>query len=600
MLRRITRSAGLLALSCPALALALAAGSPSAGAGTGLGHAVTARPPGGATPGIDPAYIYSQLDNLTRFQHREAGYRAGSAGHSGFARYWERQMLRLLGPFGARAHTYRFPVRGWAGRPATAPAANVEVTVPGLTSPAQIVVIGCHYDGEADSTESAYDDGSGCAIELGVAKSMAAFWSEHHLYPARTLRFIIFDAEEQGLFGSYHYVSDIARNDLRNISLMINEEQNGIAYPLRYLGKSANPLMPFFAYLSPLSGNHVYPHYTTSPRQRAGLLQLRFLVRSAVAASFKRYRAMGDQMLTYHGPSGADMWQPIFTAGQLGNVRVLSDTLGSSDQVPFTATGVRSATFVGNASYYQHDAPPGSYPYDRPQDTFALMNTYADGGRAPSHALKLALSLPGMLTTRLLSQPAVLGAARPDGRPVATIGEIGVIRPGRPATFTAGAAYDPGRPGTRLRFSWGFGDGQTGTGPTVLHVYRASGHYTLRLSVAAGQGRPRVISRRLLVAPQPPLRNPYSRLPRAAANSIGYLVARGLPPANPAVKLPAPTAGAHDMVGTVAHVRRLRARAHPRRPAAAGPAPITWALGSLGAVLVLASLLLAVRRGRRN
>src|SRR5215813_1503325 len=374
MLKRITRFAGLLAVTCPALALALAAGSATAdGDDARLGHAVTAHTPGAATPGIDPAYIYSQLDNLvTRFQHREAGCRAGSAGHSGFARYWKREMLRLLGPFGARAESYRFPVRGWVGRPATAPAADVEVTVPGLTSPSHVVVIGFHYDGEADSTESAYDDGSGCAIELGVAKSMAAFWRQHHLYPARTLRFIIFDAEEQGLLGSYHYVSEIARNDLRNISLMINEEQNGIAYPLRYLGKSTNPLMPFFAYLSPLSGNNVYPHYTTSPRQRAGLLELRSLVRSAVAASFKRYRAMGYQALTYHSPSRADGWQPVFTQGQLGNVHVLTDTLGSSDQVPFTAAGVRSTTFVGNASYYQHNPPPGSYPYDRPQDTIEI------------------------------------------------------------------------------------------------------------------------------------------------------------------------------------------------------------------------------------
>lgn len=571
----------------------------SGGASSWRLHAVRPQPPERATPGIDPAYIYSQLDHLaTRFQHREAGYRAGSGGHSGFARYWEQQMLRLLAPFGARAHTYQFPVRGWVGRPATAQAADVEVTVPGLASPSQEVVIGCHYDGEADSTQSAYDDASGCAIELGVAKSMAAFWSERHLYPARTLRFIIFDAEEQGLFGSYKYVSEIARNDLRNISLMINEEQNGIAYPLRYIGKSANPLMPFFAYLSPLSGNRVYPRYTTSPRQRAGLLQLRSLVHGAVAASFRRYRAMGDQVLTYHSRSGADVWRPVFTPAQLGNVHVLSDTLGSSDQVPFTATGVRSATFVGNASYYERHPPAGSYPYDQPQDTVALMNTYADGGLARSHALELALGLPGMLTTWLLSQPAVLGLAKPDGRPAAAISDVGVIWPGRPVTFTAGAAYDPGRPGARLRYRWGFGDGQTGTGRTVRHVYRVSGRYTLRLSVAAGLGRPRVISRRLLVEPQAPLRNPYSSPPPAPRNSIGYLVARGLPPANPAAGRPAATAGARDRVGTAAQVRRPGERA--RASAAAGPSAITWALAGLGAVVVLAGLVLAARRGSRR
>src|SRR5258706_4724288 len=185
MLRRITRSSGLLALSC--LGFALAAGPPvSGGASGGVRLGVTAQPQGSATPGIKPAFIYSRLDSLaTRFQHREAGYRAGSAGHSGFASYWKQEMLRLLGRFGARAHIYRFPVRGWAGRPATARAADVEVTVPGLATPSQEVVIGCHYDGEADSNQSAYDDGSGRATEVGCAKSMATFWSEHHLYPAR-------------------------------------------------------------------------------------------------------------------------------------------------------------------------------------------------------------------------------------------------------------------------------------------------------------------------------------------------------------------------------------------------------------------------------
>ncbi|MGN6794533.1 MAG: M28 family metallopeptidase, partial [Streptosporangiaceae bacterium] len=173
-----------------------------------------------AAPGIDPRYIYAQFAHLvTHFQRREAGYRAGAAGHAGFAQYWSRQMLSSLGPFGASTRTFRFPIRGWLGRPATAPAADVEVTVPGLVRPAEEVVIGCHYDGEADSTESAYDDGSGCAIELGVAQAMAAFWHAHHLYPARTLRFVLFDAEEQGLFGSYEYVNQIARNNVPDITM---------------------------------------------------------------------------------------------------------------------------------------------------------------------------------------------------------------------------------------------------------------------------------------------------------------------------------------------------------------------------------------------
>jgi hypothetical protein len=557
-------------------------------------------PAGDAAPGIDPTFIYSQLDYMvTRFQHRQAGYRSGSAGHAGFARYWEQRMQRLLGPFGARARTYQFPVRGWLGRPATAPATDVEITVPGLSSPAQEVVIGCHYDAEADSTQSAYDDASGCAIELGVAKAMAAFWTEHHLYPARTLRFVLFDAEEQGLFGSFAYVSRIARNDLPRITAMINEEQNGIAYPLRYLGMLTNPLMPFFAYLSPLSSNGIYPHRTVTPQQLSGLIQLRTLVRHAVAASFLRFRAMGDQMLTYHRLTGPDVWRPIFTRQQITNVHVGDDTLGSSDQVPFTMAGVRSAMFVGNATYYERHPPTGSYPYDRPQDTIALMNTFADGRSAASHALELALGLPGMLTTWLLSQPAVLGQVRPDGRPAAALADIGVLLPGHRMRFSAAAAYDPGRPAAALHYTWDFGDGRSGHGRSVSHVYPSRGRYTLRLSVTAGHGRPRVISVRLLVAPQAPIRSPYARLRPAPAGSIGALVARGLPPPNPAVTLPVPRAGGSDRVGTAAQVRRLAARAQGHR-AGTGPSALPWALGSLCAVVLFVGLALAARRTRQR
>ena len=508
-------------------------------------------------------------------------------------------MLRLLGPFGARARTYRFPVRGWLGRPATTPAADVEVTVPGLARPAEEVVIGCHYDGEADSTESAYDDASGCAIELGVARAMAAFWRAHHLYPARTLRFVLFDAEEQGLFGSYEYVNAIARNDLHDITAMMNEEQNGIAYPLRYLGKSSNPLMPLFAFLSPLSANNIYRHYSLSAGQLASLRQFRALVGHAVTAAFARYRAMGDQMLTYHGPGGTDLWRPVFTPAQRGNVHIRSDTLGSSDQVPFTQAGVRSATFVGNATYYQRRPPPGSYPYDQPQDTIALMNAFADGGRAASHALQLALGLPGLLTTWLLSQPGVLGTASQDGRPVAAIGATGVILTGLSTAFTAVASFLPGRPEARLHYVWDFGDGHLAAGRTVRHTYLAPGSYTLRLLVRASGGRPRVISKRLIVGPQTAFGNGYAAAPAGAANPVFVAVAKGLPPHNPAVRLPVPVAGVTDRVGTQAQARRAgQAAAEPARPAGSSPWPWPWALGAAGA-LVLLAVILARRLARR-
>ena len=143
----------------------------------------------GDAPAIDPDYIYDQLATMTsRFQHREAGYDTGlppeQNGHDEYADYWIAEMTRLLAGFGPTSHLDPFTVAGWEGRPALKPAMNVEVTVPGVTHPEQMVVVGCHYDGEAVSTQSANDDASGCAIMMGVAKALADYWRANHLGPS--------------------------------------------------------------------------------------------------------------------------------------------------------------------------------------------------------------------------------------------------------------------------------------------------------------------------------------------------------------------------------------------------------------------------------
>jgi hypothetical protein len=171
--------------------------------------------------------------------------------------------------------------------------------------------------------------------------------------------------------------------------------------------------------------------------------------------------------------------------------------------------------------------------------------------------------------------------------------------PGQAARFSVASAYDPGRPAAKLRYTWDFGDGRSGHGRAVSHVYQASGKYTLRLFVAAGRGRPRAVSVPVLVAPQAPIQNPYAQLRRAPAGSVGALVARGLPPPNPAVALPVPATGHGDRVATVEHVRRLAARARDRASPRTRPSALPFALGSLSAVVVLTGVILVIRRSRR-
>ncbi|HEV7127444.1 MAG TPA: M28 family peptidase, partial [Ktedonobacterales bacterium] len=439
---------------------------------------------------VDPTYIYDQLDYMANhFPHREAGYDTQlpptQNGHDEFAAYWAQQALHDLAGFGPTLRCDPFPVQGWSGRPAAVPAFNVEVTVPGIVHPEQVVVIGCHYDGEAVSTQSANDDASGCAIELGVARAMGQFWRGQHVYPARTLRFVLFDAEEQGLFGSFHYLNRTINGEGSHIVAMFNEEQSGIAYPLRYLGKLANPLLPFYLDMTPLHASQLYPNLDQiTPAQRDAITGFRGLMQQAVPAVFQQFQALGYTALNYAGAQGQPVSQPIFTPDQTSNILAEDDALGSSDQVPFSLAGLPCATFAGNFSYYDQNPPPWSYPFDQAADTIQLMNIFASGSDKRAPALVLALGLPGMLTTWMLSQPAILGQAPADGKPIAAIGDIGPTVVGQRSALDANAAFDPGNAGA-LTYTWNFGDGAAASGVAVNHIYTSSGTYTIKLTVRA-------------------------------------------------------------------------------------------------------------------
>lgn len=84
-----------------------------------------------------------------------------------------------------------------------APSANVVAEIKGSDRRAEIVLVGAHLD-SWDLGTGANDNGVSCAEVIDLARQITA----SGLKPRRTIRFVLFTGEEQGMFGSNAYVRD--------------------------------------------------------------------------------------------------------------------------------------------------------------------------------------------------------------------------------------------------------------------------------------------------------------------------------------------------------------------------------------------------------
>jgi Zn-dependent M28 family amino/carboxypeptidase len=82
----------------------------------------------------------------------------------------------------------------------TRPSGNVIGEIPGTAAPDELVVIGGHLD-SWDRGTGAIDDGAGVAIATAAAKTIM----DAGLKPRRTIRVVLWGAEEVGLFGAQAY-----------------------------------------------------------------------------------------------------------------------------------------------------------------------------------------------------------------------------------------------------------------------------------------------------------------------------------------------------------------------------------------------------------
>ncbi len=107
---------------------------------------------------------------------------------------------------------------------------NVVAEKRGRTKPDEIVILCGHMDSTSErpleSAPGAEDNGSGTAAALAGARALAGLEFE------RTLRFIVWAGEEQGLLGSWHYAQNAAENGEKivgvvNLDMVAYDEEKG-------------------------------------------------------------------------------------------------------------------------------------------------------------------------------------------------------------------------------------------------------------------------------------------------------------------------------------------------------------------------------------
>lgn len=152
---------------------------------------------------VSPSNIQANIQVLQNFVTRDA--------ESNGCKLAGDFLLSKLTQMGIQASAVDFGFEGLTSR-------NIIGYLPGKKTPSAVVIICAHYDSYSNTggaAPGADDNGSGVAAVLEAAKIMCKYTFSY------SVKFILFSAEEWGLYGSAHYAADAKRRG-ENIIGVIN------------------------------------------------------------------------------------------------------------------------------------------------------------------------------------------------------------------------------------------------------------------------------------------------------------------------------------------------------------------------------------------
>src|SRR3989441_5945360 len=108
---------------------------------------------------------------------------------------------------------------------------NTVAEIPGSEKPDEVVIIGGHLD-SWDLGTGATDNGTGSAAVLEAARAL----QKSGVKPKRTIRFVLFTGEEQGLNGSRAYVKAHAADLPRISAVLVHDSGTGRVLTVGLMG----------------------------------------------------------------------------------------------------------------------------------------------------------------------------------------------------------------------------------------------------------------------------------------------------------------------------------------------------------------------------
>ena len=182
---------------------------------------------------------------------------------------------------------------------------NTVAEIPGSTHPDEVVIAGGHLD-SWDLGQGTTDNGTGCMAVLEAARILIAVGAK----PERTIRFIMFSGEEQGLLGSKAYVDSHSAEFDKISAVFVMDEGTGKIRGIGLQGrKKVKPIAEYI--LAPFKE---YGVIHISLRYKGGSDHLPFDRRGVPAFAFildplEYYKTHHSQSDTFDHASEEDLQQ---------------------------------------------------------------------------------------------------------------------------------------------------------------------------------------------------------------------------------------------------------------------------------------------------